>query len=79
MSAGGSVRKRQREDPWMGRRLLAGCRSISRFLFDVLKVLGDGELTKSLTVSAHRFSRTAAEKIQQAGGQVWCCPARPPL
>jgi large subunit ribosomal protein L15 len=36
--------------------------------FDVLKVLGDGELTKKLSVSAHRFSASAKEKIEKAGG-----------
>ena len=46
--------------------------------FDVLKVLGDGELTKGLKVSAHRFSRTAAEKIQQAGGQIVVLPGSGP-
>ena len=35
-----------------------------------VKILGEGELTKKLTVSAHRFSKTAAEKIQAAGGTV---------
>lgn len=38
--------------------------------FDVIKILGDGELTHKLTVKAHRFSRSAAEKIQAAGGTV---------
>ncbi len=33
-----------------------------------IKVLGDGELTKPLTVRAHAFSRTAAAKISAAGG-----------
>jgi large subunit ribosomal protein L15 len=47
--------------------------------YDVLKVLGDGELTKKLTVSAHRFSRTALEKIQKAGGQAVVLPARKPV
>jgi large subunit ribosomal protein L15 len=37
--------------------------------FDVLKVLGDGELTKKLTVTAHRFSKGAVEKIEKAGGK----------
>ena len=37
--------------------------------YDVLKVLGAGELTKKLTVSAHRFSKGALEKIQKAGGK----------
>lgn len=31
-------------------------------------VLGGGELTKKLTVSAHRFSKSAIEKIEKAGG-----------
>jgi large subunit ribosomal protein L15 len=34
-----------------------------------IKVLGDGELTKKLTVSAHRFSASAREKIEKAGGK----------
>lgn len=34
----------------------------------VVKVLGDGELTKKLTVRAHRFSRSAKEKIEARGG-----------
>ena len=38
--------------------------------YDELKILGDGELTKKLTVSAHRFSASAVEKIEQAGGEV---------
>ncbi|SEN61188.1 50S ribosomal protein L15 [Lihuaxuella thermophila] len=33
-----------------------------------LKVLGDGELNKKLTVKAHKFSQSAAEKITAAGG-----------
>jgi len=31
-------------------------------------VLGEGELTKSLTISAHRFSAAARQKIEAAGG-----------
>ncbi|MGN9164888.1 50S ribosomal protein L15 [Tissierellaceae bacterium HCP3S3_D8] len=37
---------------------------------DGIKVLGDGELTKKLTVKAHKFSKTAAEKIEAAGGKI---------
>ncbi len=37
---------------------------------DRIKILGDGELTKKLTVSAHRFSKSAQEKIERAGGSV---------
>ncbi len=39
-----------------------------------LKVLGDGELEKSLTVVAHRFSKSAVEKINKAGGEVKILP-----
>ena len=35
-----------------------------------VKILGQGELTKKLTVSAHLFSATAREKIEQAGGTI---------
>ena len=37
--------------------------------YDVLKVLGNGELTKKLKITAHRFSASALEKIQKAGGE----------
>ena len=37
--------------------------------YDRIKILGDGELTKAVTVSAHAFSKVAAEKIQNAGGK----------
>ncbi len=40
-----------------------------RALRDGLRVLGGGELTKPLTVSAHHFSASAAEKIAAAGGR----------
>jgi len=35
---------------------------------DGLKVLGTGQLTRSITVEAHQFSKSAVEKIQKAGG-----------
>jgi large subunit ribosomal protein L15 len=35
-----------------------------------VKILGEGELTKKLSVTAHRFSATARAKIEQAGGSV---------
>ena len=37
---------------------------------DGVKVLGNGELTKKLTVSVYAVSKTAAEKIEAAGGKV---------
>jgi hypothetical protein len=40
----------------------------------VVKVLGRGELAKSLTVRAHRFSRAARAKIEAAGGTVEIVP-----
>ncbi len=47
--------------------------------FDVVKILGSGELTKKLTVIAHRFSKGAIEKIEKAGGKavVLASPASP--
>ncbi len=35
----------------------------------LVKVLGDGELNGSITIEAHRFSKAAAEKISQSGGE----------
>lgn len=35
-----------------------------------IKILGDGELKQAVTVKAHRFSASAKEKIEKAGGQV---------
>lgn len=37
---------------------------------DGVKVLGRGELEKKLTVKAHKFSKSAIEKIEAAGGKV---------
>jgi large subunit ribosomal protein L15 len=42
---------------------------IAKLSVDV-KVLGEGELTKKLSVTAHSFSKAAAEKIEAAGGTV---------
>src|SRR3989440_12072147 len=36
---------------------------------DLIKVLGDGELTAAITVHAHKFSKSAQEKITKAGGK----------
>jgi len=35
-----------------------------------VKILGDGELKSAITVSAHKFSKSAQEKITKAGGKV---------
>jgi len=42
-----------------------------------IKVLGEGDVTKKLTVSAHAFSASAKEKIEKAGGSVVILLARP--
>jgi large subunit ribosomal protein L15 len=34
-----------------------------------VKILGSGELTTALTVQAHKFSKSAQEKITKAGGK----------
>jgi len=36
---------------------------------DGLKILGDGEITKAISVRAHKFSGSAKEKIEKAGGK----------
>ncbi len=38
-------------------------------LNDGVKILGDGKLEKSITVKANKFSKTAVEKIEAAGGK----------
>jgi large subunit ribosomal protein L15 len=50
--------------------LLLERRIIKKLEKDGLKVLGEGELTKALTVRAHKFSKTAEQKITAAGGSV---------
>lgn len=37
---------------------------------ELVKILGDGEIGRALTVRAHAFSRSAREKIEAAGGSV---------
>lgn len=37
---------------------------------DVIKVLGRGEISAALKVSAHKFSKTAQEAIEKAGGSI---------
>jgi large subunit ribosomal protein L15 len=49
--------------------LLAETGLIKNARIDV-KILGQGDLTKQLTVTAHRFSASAREKIEGAGGTV---------
>ena len=56
-----------------GARVDAAALLAARLIGDAaapVKVLGNGELTKALTVVANKFSKSAAEKIAQAGGSV---------
>lgn len=45
-------------------------RGVLRSLRNPVKVLAGGEVTRALTVHAHKFSLTAREKIEAAGGSV---------
>ncbi len=47
--------------------------------FVCLKILGDGEITKKLTVKAHRFSKTASEKLTAAGCTIEKAEGRKPV
>ena len=44
-------------------------RGIVKANYDVLKILGNGEITKKLTVKASAFSESAKAKIEAAGGK----------
>jgi len=54
-------------------------KNLTKGRYDELKLLGDGKLSKKLKVSAHRFSESAREKIEQAGGQVIVLPGKAPV
>jgi len=54
-------------------------KNLAKEKYDVLKILGDGELTKKLTVKAHRFSKSALAKIEKAGGEVVVLPGKKPV
>ena len=53
--------------------------SFGKSRYDILKILGDGELTKSLTITADRFSKSAREKIEKAGGTIVQLPGKKPV
>ena len=54
-------------------------KNLARGRFDVLKILGNGDLKKKLKISAHRFSESAKEKIEKAGGTVTIVKRRTPV
>ena len=37
---------------------------------ELIKILGDGEIDKAINIEAHKFSKSAKEKIEKAGGKV---------
>ena len=47
---------------------LLQAKGLLRRKFDVLKILGNGNLTKKFSVTAHRFSASAKQKLEAAGG-----------
>ena len=53
--------------------------NLAKGRFDELKILGDGEVTKKLKISAHRFSKSATEKITKAGGEAIVLPGPAPV
>jgi large subunit ribosomal protein L15 len=46
---------------------------------DLIKILGDGELTRKLTVTAHAFSESARKKIEAKGGSCEVIATRKPV
>ena len=51
-------------------------KGLANYKYDVLKVLAKGEISKKLSVSAHRFSQSAREKIEKAGGSIVELPGK---
>lgn len=54
-------------------------KNLAKGRFDVLKVLGDGELSKKLKIAAHRFSKSAVEKIEKSGGEMVVLAGKTPV
>ncbi len=54
-------------------------KSLAKGQFDLIKILGGGDLSKKLHVAAHRFSQSAREKIEKAGGEVIELPGKKPV
>jgi large subunit ribosomal protein L15 len=57
---------------------LLKARGLTNGKADGVKILGDGELTKKLTVVAHKFSASARSKIEALGGACEVIPAKQP-
>jgi large subunit ribosomal protein L15 len=54
-------------------------KNLAKGRFDVLKVLGDGELSKKLKIAAHRFSKSAMEKIEKSGSELVVLAGKTPV
>lgn len=54
-------------------------KDLAKYRYDLLKILGHGELNKKLKISAHRFSASAKEKIEKAGGEIIVLPMPKPV
>jgi large subunit ribosomal protein L15 len=54
-------------------------KNLAKGRFDLLKILGEGDVTKKLTVSAHLFSESAKQKIEAAGGKITVTPQSIPV
>jgi large subunit ribosomal protein L15 len=54
-------------------------KNLAKGRFDLVKILGEGEVTKKLKVAAHKFSASAREKIEQAGGEIVVLPGKTPV
>ena len=54
-------------------------KGVVKKVFDKIKILGDGELKKSLDVSAHAFSAGALKMIEAAGGKATILPGKKPV
>ena len=54
-------------------------KNLAKGRFDLLKILGDGELSKKLKITAHRFSKSAVEKIEKAGCEMVVLAGKTPV
>jgi len=54
-------------------------KGLANGVYDEVKILSVGDVTKKLRVSAHRFSAAAKEKIEKAGGTVTVLPGPAPV
>ncbi len=54
-------------------------KGVVKKVFDEIKILGEGSLTKALNVAAHGFSASAKQKIEAAGGKATELPGKKPV